>query len=279
MKKALLIGINYVGTSSQLAGCISDVYNVRDFLVHYCGYSVESIKILSDSDTAPTKANIIDGINWLISNVLPGDCLYFHYSGHGSSIRDVSGDETDSMDEVLVPIDYTTRGFIVDDWLYSNFISKIPSQVTLYGVIDACHSGTSFDLKHNYTSMCKPKPGKTNIQTYNSSDWTNVFMYSIQKSKDVPGNVCMFSGALDTQTAADTVFNNVPQGAFTYCFLQCLKNNLVTMDDGSLRFKPNTLKYRNILKEVNCLLGINKYSQRTQLSVSSKDSLEQTYNL
>ena len=32
-EKALLIGINYAGTSSALRGCINDVHNIRELLV------------------------------------------------------------------------------------------------------------------------------------------------------------------------------------------------------------------------------------------------------
>jgi AMMECR1 domain-containing protein len=32
-KKALFVGINYFGTSSELRGCIADVKNIHDWLV------------------------------------------------------------------------------------------------------------------------------------------------------------------------------------------------------------------------------------------------------
>ena len=32
MKKALLIGINYVGTNSELNGCINDIYSMKNYL-------------------------------------------------------------------------------------------------------------------------------------------------------------------------------------------------------------------------------------------------------
>ena len=32
-KKALLIGINYIGTSSALNGCINDVENIKRYLL------------------------------------------------------------------------------------------------------------------------------------------------------------------------------------------------------------------------------------------------------
>lgn len=38
-RKALLIGINYHGTKHQLAGCINDTMNIREYLVRDRGFS------------------------------------------------------------------------------------------------------------------------------------------------------------------------------------------------------------------------------------------------
>lgn len=38
-RKALIIGINYFGTSHQLNGCINDAYNCRNFLIQDRGFS------------------------------------------------------------------------------------------------------------------------------------------------------------------------------------------------------------------------------------------------
>lgn len=35
-RKALLIGINYVGSSSALRGCWNDVHNMADFIQSMC---------------------------------------------------------------------------------------------------------------------------------------------------------------------------------------------------------------------------------------------------
>ena len=277
VKKALLIGINYTGTSSALQGCIQDVYNMRDVLKTHFGYEDKNIRLLSDKDKiVPTKANIINSIVWLISNLQKDDVLFFHYSGHGSNIRDINKDETDRIDEVLVPLDYQKQGFIADDWLYTNFICKIPKDVSLWACSDSCHSGTIFDLKHNYKSLCKLKKCLLKPDmSYKSNEWTDTFIYSIEKSKDIQGNICMFSGCMDPQTSADTYEENKFQGAFTYCFLKCIKNHTIESNGG--KKLDSNIKLRDILKEVNCLLQINGYSQCSQLSVSKKKDLKKIF--
>jgi len=50
-KKALLIGINYVGQPCKLRGCANDAFNLANFLVQYFGYSPENMRILTDDAT------------------------------------------------------------------------------------------------------------------------------------------------------------------------------------------------------------------------------------
>lgn len=45
-KKALLIGINYFGTKSELRGCINDVHNMVQFLTERYGFRKEDMVIL-----------------------------------------------------------------------------------------------------------------------------------------------------------------------------------------------------------------------------------------
>jgi hypothetical protein len=39
----------------------------------------------------PTRRNILNALGWLVSDAQPGDSLFFHYSGHGSQVRDYNG--------------------------------------------------------------------------------------------------------------------------------------------------------------------------------------------
>lgn len=277
VKKALLIGINYIGTEFGLNGCINDIKNLKTFLVDNCNYKEDNIVILSEEDDIkPTMENIKNKIYWLVSNNNSKDTLVFHYSGHGSSVKDNNGDETDKKDETLVPLDYKEKGDITDDWLYENMVSKVQENINLYCFFDCCHSGTIIDLKYNYKSKCKLKVKETKIINYDTQQWSDNFNFEIERSNQVKGNVIMLSGCEDTETSADAIIQNKGQGAFTFCLLETLKNNLETLEDGSKIFK---IKLRNILKELNCRLDINKFEQNSQLSLSKKEFFEQKFNL
>ena len=84
-RKALLIGINYIGQKAQLRGCINDVHNVSAFLSQHYNYKREDMVILTDDArnpiSQPTKANIFRAFEWLIKDAQPHDSLFLHYSG------------------------------------------------------------------------------------------------------------------------------------------------------------------------------------------------------
>lgn len=281
IKKALLVGINYIDSPYELNGCINDVKNVNTFLTENCKFSTSNIKLISDeTPEKPTRLNIENNIKWLAENNLPGDILVFHYSGHGGNTIDRNRDETDGRDETLIPLDFQTAGEITDDWLFDNLVSKIPKDVTLWCFLDCCHSGTAVDLKHNYQSTSRYIRGPIIPENlvYRKEDWTDSFSYSLERSREfiVGGNVCLFSGCQDKETSADAFIKNSGQGAFTFCLLETLKNNL---QEDSLRYKNGTLKLRSILKEINGRLDCYGFTQNTQISLNRKANFETTLNL
>lgn len=282
VKKALLIGINYKGSDAELRGCINDIRNIQNILVNNCDYSTNNIRVLTEeNEVKPTRSNIENQINWLVSNCMSGDTLVFYYSGHGANIDDRTGDETDKKDEVLIPLDYEKNGFITDDWLYQNMACKIASGVKLFGFTDCCHSGTMIDLKYNYKSLCTYKKGKVQKGIpYIFSDWTDRFSFGLEKSNNIPGFVFFFSGCQDQQTSADAHINRQFQGAFSYCLIEFMKTNLQRMPNGRFRFRNGIVKLRNVLKEINARLDINGFTgQDSQLSISSQSALDTTFDL
>lgn len=84
-RKALLIGINYIGQDAELRGCINDVHNVSRYLIENFGYQRDDMVILTDDQqnpmSRPTKQNMLRAMAWLVNGVQPNDSLFFHYSG------------------------------------------------------------------------------------------------------------------------------------------------------------------------------------------------------
>jgi len=277
VKKALLIGINYINTSYELNGCINDINNINNFLQTYCEYNSENIHMLTEKEKVlPTKSNIMKHIEWFVSNNVKGDTLFFYYSGHGSNIKDKNKDETDKKDEEIITLD----GELSDDWLYKNLVSRIEKDINMWCFFDSCFSGTVLDLQYNYISKCKYKKGKLkNDIKYNPDEWTTKFSFSEENSLNSIGNVCEFSGCLDKQTSADAYVENLNQGAFTFCLLKFLNNHIITLPNNKKRFSGANIKLKDVLKEINALLDINNFEQNSQLSIGKIQDIERYFEI
>ena len=211
MKCALLVGINYSATPSvQLQGCVNDVLNTAAVLRTKYGYS--DVVVMRDDAPAgalaPTRANMLGALAALVARSAACEEIWFHYSGHGSQVRDTNGNEADGMDEVVVPADYRTAGFITDDQLYGILKN---SRCRTFLVFDSCHSGSVCNLEWGFEHLS----GMLFRRTQNN--------YNIMSNQ----NVYMFSGCKDAQTSADTVDNTTTQyvGAMTDALLDALAAN------------------------------------------------------
>ena len=229
-KKALLIGINYIGTSNELNGCINDVMSVKERLTQ-SGFSITT---LTDTEN-PTRDTILNEFTNMLKNASPGDLLFFLYSGHGSYVLDKQGDEKDGYDEVLVSSDFKR---ILDDELKALITQYLKKDVTLFGMFDSCFSGTILDLKYQFLDS-----ENYDKYTEHSTNLTTV------------GNVYMISGCTEHQTSADAYINNKYQGAMTWSLLESLK-------------LPQT-SWKTLLQHMRNLLKNSGYTQIPQFAAGN----------
>lgn len=261
-RKALLIGINYFGTDSELNGCINDINNIKKFLEQNYGLKDEEVKILSDDqkdvENQPTKANIIRHLHWLVEGAIPESKLFFHYSGHGSHIKDTSGDENDGEDECICPVDYMDSGFIKDDTLKRIMVDPLPKGCNLFAIFDCCHSGTILDLRFNYL-FHKTKGKKKNRREI-------IEMNLERKIKASTGDVCMISGCLDDQYSSDYWDRNKKAfaGALTNSFLK-------TYDQ--LKSSNRKINNLNLMRLLHRHLKKGGFDQNTKLSTGKLTKL------
>jgi hypothetical protein len=130
-RRALLIGINYVGQKGQLSGCHNDVANIKKYLIQKEGFQEKDMLILMDDGrhNQPTRKNITDSFIRLTQYSQPGDTVFIHYSGHGGREVDRDGDEDDGYDETLIPVDFQKAGQIIDDEVFNVLVKKMPKDV------------------------------------------------------------------------------------------------------------------------------------------------------
>ena len=142
-RRAMIIGINYVGQQGQLKACHNDAENIKDYLINAQGFREEEMLVLKDDGKhmMPTKQNIMDGFVRLTQYSQPGDVVFVSFSGHGGRVADQNGDEDDGYDESLIPVDFRENGQIVDDDILDIFVKKMKGGVFCVVVMDCCHSG------------------------------------------------------------------------------------------------------------------------------------------
>ena len=240
-KKALLIGINYTGTSNELYGCINDVNSIKERITKQ-GFN--NINVITDLTTKKaTRINILEGFKNLLMNCQAGDLLFFVYSGHGSYAIDRNGDEKDGRDELIVSCDL--QG-VLDDELKTLIQTYLKADVTLFALFDSCFSGSVLDLKYQF------------MDSLNYENFTEN-----SKQLETLGNIFMISGCTDNQTSADAVFEGKANGAMTWSLLESLKQ------------KPN-INWRELVVNMRDLLKTSEFTQIPQFSCGTFENIDAT---
>jgi len=247
MKKALLIGIDeYSNPALNLSGCVSDVEGIESQL-HKRGYGTMRLT---------NKSAHKFGIQYAIQNFLKmskdEDELIVFYAGHGSQVKDESGDEKDSMDETICPSDHPNM--LKDDELYELFIKK-PKGAKLTVIFDCCHSGTAYREVSDKEKdrFVKPKETGKKIRTIK------------ERTFDIPNSI-FISACSDDETAKEINVDGVVRGAFSYALEQVL-NGGADMSD-----------YASIVYEVTKFMeekGINQ-TPEVHVSATIEESVDST---
>lgn len=254
-KRAVLVGINYIGSNAELRGCIDDIADVQHYLL---ARKYTEFTVLCDDDSyssiLPTGANIRKALHDAVSKMIAGDTLYVHYSGHGAQLPtsvDNKHIELDGFDECICPSDFCQHdsveqchcaaddyGFIRDNELRKLLVDNLPVDCKLRAVFDACHSGSMLDLPYRYAeSEC-------------------VFLESFGEDS-LDKDIVLISGCKDNECSADAEFNGRANGALTHALLATLK---------SVR---RNVTWRELIDKMRQILKAGGYEQNPQLDVAN----------
>jgi hypothetical protein len=204
MKKiAILAAINnYPGTQNDLNGCLNDQANVVSKLPDF------EKRLFKDSQA--TIDNFSMAVLKAADETETGDNVVIHYSGHGTYLADMNGDEVDGKDEAL----YLYDGPLVDDD-FGALLDHFKPGVKVYVFLDSCFSESAtraFNLL--------PGPSKGKFMRYED----------FKIAKKVPHNKLLktsikwvvFSGCSEHQTSADAYINGMYEGAATHFLWGCI---------------------------------------------------------
>lgn len=255
-KKALLCGLNYIGTPNELFGCINDTNNIKN-LLESGPFNYNYFNILTDkTNKKPRKQNIILELTNLLVYSNEGDRLFFLYSGHGTCTADLNRDESDGRDELIVPLDANSIGTcILDDDIKKIITKYLKKGVTLFMLFDSCFSGTIVDLKYNF--LVGNGTGSGSDSLIENTNTTETL-----------GQIIVISGCKDSQTSADAYVTysgkNMYSGAMTYSFLKTIQ------DLGT------NISLSNLVTNMRNVLATDGYEQIPQLSSGTNININMT---
>lgn len=215
-KRALLIGINKYKAVPKLQGSLNDIETMRHVLVTRWGFPEGNIAILTDEQA--TRANMLAALEQLAQRAGPQDTVYIHYSGHGSQVEDLSGDEPDDhLDETLISQDGRSGDVrdITDDELDAIFSTMRAKSAFI--VLDSCHSGTatrSLDIR------TRSIPPDTRLELYKAAEAAKPRTRAIVPV--VASRYVLMTGAASHQEALDGPVEGRYHGFFTYSLSKSL---------------------------------------------------------
>jgi len=135
---SLNIGLNAVNASKYAGKKYNILNNAENDAEFYYQMALKknfiAEKLIGKDATSDNLANSLAS---LAKKMLAGDILFLSYSGHGTRVRDLNGDEQDGYDEAMVLYD---RLFIDDE--LKLYWDKFQAGVRIFFISDSCFNGT-----------------------------------------------------------------------------------------------------------------------------------------
>jgi hypothetical protein len=242
-KKALCVGINdYPGTNNDLRGCVNDAKIWGQLLNSNYGFNVKS---LFDSQVKHSVFTEMFG-NY-VSDSKSGDSIVITFSGHGTNVPDLSGDEDDGRDEALCLYD----GLLIDDAIRDT-LKNLNPEAKLTIISDSCHSGTvtrSFLSMMNKNDHPHPRymPFEDSVNSFSSHKKAKKIF---KPEEDM--NEILISGCLPHEYSYDARIGGQFRGAMSYYAVEILK-------------KYPSITYENFYTHLKASLPSSNYPQTPQL--------------
>ncbi|XP_065877980.1 metacaspase-9 [Euphorbia lathyris] len=185
-RMAVLVGCNYPNTPNELHGCINDVISMKEMLINRFGFDQNHIQLLTDApgttteSKIPTGANIKKALYEMVDQSEPGDVLFFHYSGHGTTIPSLLPFR---HDEAIVPCDFN----LITDMDFRQLVNRVPKGATFTMLSDSCHSGGLIDKEKEQIGPNSLGPSKTKTAALSCNSKAIPFEFILEHLKSVTG--------------------------------------------------------------------------------------------
>ncbi|HBP90827.1 MAG TPA: hypothetical protein DD706_24435 [Nitrospiraceae bacterium] len=258
-KLALLIGIDKYKSPDirRLSGAVNDIRLMREVLIGKFGMPPENINSLENEQA--THQAIIDAIrNHLVAKAKKGDVVVLHFSGHGSQMKDISGDEVDQLDETLVAYDSRTPGVfdISDDEINGLLLQLTEKTKNVTFIFDSCHSGAASrggnTVREIEADRRTPLPPEDFAVSVRGGEGDADFR---------PNNsdYVLISGSLAKELSNETDFEGRRHGVLTWFLALALKA------------APDRSTYRDVMDQVKSEVSTRFPSQTPQIEGPGQD--------
>eukprot|EP01062_Namystynia_karyoxenos_P007200 TRINITY_DN12524_c0_g1_i1.p2 TRINITY_DN12524_c0_g1~~TRINITY_DN12524_c0_g1_i1.p2 ORF type:complete len:238 (+),score=64.07 TRINITY_DN12524_c0_g1_i1:787-1500(+) len=198
------------------------------------GFRAEELVLTDDDQSrAPTRANIVSSMEWLVSGSRAGDSLFLHFSGHGVEVKE---DPAEECAQALLPVDFrSTRPFqvLMDDEVGSILLQLAPG-ARLTVVCDCCHAGAMMDLP--FSIRCCKDPGLR-------EDEGTLEVAEREGHAEFGCDIIMLSASRDSGTH-QTPPSMAGTGALTHAFIGSLYRDTNPTFEHMLMDMRNTLQRR-----------------------------------
>lgn len=275
-KHALIVAIGKYPEESNFKQISSgnDVPLIKNALLKQ-DFKESDINILKDEQA--TKLAIIKAIDELIEISKAGDIVVIHFSSHGEQIEDDNDDETDGLDECIVPFDAVfshseeefkklAPKFFRDDEFGDKVIllrNKLGKSGDLLVILDACHSasgtrGATEKVRGNQSPMVSKDFDRNRL---NAKDNGGVFKESTKtKLKSDAATYVVISGAqaqeLNSECRDD---RGIAVGSLSYA----LSKTLSTIE--------GKITYRNLFAQVEDVMRTKAPKQKPAIEGDGLD--------
>jgi len=226
---ALLIGINYKNSKPalQLKGCLNDMQHSWEVATKSLGFNFKKVFIGVEDESefkidakeaeyfVPNKENLKTYLRKIVKEGEQGTAVFMHFSGHGTQVKDKDGDEEDGKDEGFVSCD---EKLISDDFLHT----LVTENTRMIAIMDCCHSGTIWDIKHA-----------------------------------TPGKVICFSGCRDEQVAREVSYKTKSVGLLTDSLFRVSQDKKFTRRTDLQTLQKSVQSQMKIDPTQKCVLSVS----------------------
>lgn len=273
---ALLVGINEYDSRAninRLYGCINDLKKIKDLLINQ--YKCADNQIVTLENSEAIREAVLKNFQGHLcdnKNIKKGDIVFFYFSGHGSyapTAPEFEQFDGKKQEETLVCYDSRVPEedcFDLSDKEIAVLLSRVPEEVEIVVIVDACHSAsitrevineTDKDLIARYLpKSVKPR----NLSSYlleHDNYYENLERFSIPTRQHIALSAC---------NRDQKAWEKFGQGVFT-------NQLLYTLEKGGY----HQISYRR-LYEFTCFAVRTKVTNQTpQISVPNNFNVDKIF--